>query len=366
MCASTPPFLDSAALPMGAELAGERALAQPCMTALGLTVELLSRPRSAPLTYLHEGLTIELFPDAQPAQERGVPDTLSGLIWGVEQDRGDRHVLHLYDGAQLPQLAGGDALPDLRVECLFEGAAAEDLSDVAPYLLELPLAHTHAANLFDDGGHIWSHWPKGAGVFLRISGRFDDVRKNLRRFTKLRDGTRWVFLRLAEPRMLFAILAGMSPGLRGRLFDGIDAIIAIDPEEQIALRATCTDQPDPGAPIHVEPLMKDILKAAVRARFAGDAERFCRETFIDRPVPADARCFAREAITTAYTHQIHDRQAVLLSVAAAWCGGTADWIGRQPDIVGNRSITQIERARSLLRRAHGQAAPKTDREHAHT
>ncbi|MBM2578095.1 DUF4123 domain-containing protein [Jannaschia sp. Os4] len=337
--------LDALALPSGTWLCGEDGGAAPLMAALGLAGP-VGAAQDAPLSIGHEGLRIDAWPVAPPPDPRALPEPLHGLLW-----EGEGETLHLTDAARLPGFDGPDALPDLRVQCLFDPPAAETLAASAPYLAALEPGHWFAAHLLDDRGAPWSHWPRGCGIFLRTHAPFEGIRANLRRFTKLPDGDGWVFLRLAEPRTLLPLLLGLSPGLRGRLFGGVAAMVAIDPDEGIVLRATCTDLPA-AEPIRVTPALRATLAAGALARFAGEAERFCRETLIDRPAPPEARAFCRAAIEAARAAGLHDRQAVLLAVAAAWAAGEAGWIAAQRDIIDDRTVAQIGRGRALLRRAH--------------
>lgn len=325
---------------------------QNCISALGLSgvSKLDDRSDAPPLTLTTKGLHINVWDDVAPLPKGEVPPFLARLIWG-----GESSVLYLCDTAALPGNTGLAAWPDLKAECLFSGDAADRLANVAPYLMPLTVDTLFTRRLFNDDGRFWSLWPHGCGIFLQSTVPIVEIRRNLRRFTKLMEGDRWVFLRLAEPRTLVALLLGMPPDLRGRLFKGIESIIAIDPDEGLAIKAQCSDPPGTSAPC-VEPRLKAVLDAATRARFARQIVRFCQETLADRPAPEakDKYGFGRAAFRAAALAGLHDRYAVLLASAAAWCAQSADasWISRQTDLIEMPGISQIEKARAMLRRAH--------------
>lgn len=311
-------------------------------------------PSPAALTLSSEGLRIRVWRSAAPLPRGEIPASLTGLIWA-----GAASVFYLCDTATIPGGNGLASWPDLRADCLFTGEAAKQLENVAPYLVELGPDELFARRLFDDDGQFWSLWPHGCGIFLRSRAERSSIRQNLRRFTKLMDGDRWVFLRLAEPGTLVPLLLGLAPGSRGRLFQGIDSIIAIDPREGLVIEAICTDPPDSTA-LRVEPQLKATLDAAIRAKFARDAVRFCRDSLPGHPGPTldaandnAANEFGRAALWQARCVGLHDRHAVLMATAAAWCAASADasWIARQTDLVQDEGTSQIEKARALLRRA---------------
>lgn len=339
-----PVLLDDVPLARGVRLSGPVDKARPILTALGLTGPVREADGNG-LLVEHEGLKVEVTTGAEPGQPGTIPPRLANMIWG---DR--TTTTFLADAARLPGFDGPDGLPGVELTCLYDGEAAASLAGVAPWLIQLDRDHTLAHHLFDDTGTFWALWPHGAGIFLRSEEPLGTLRRSLRRFTRLRNGDVWSFLRMAEPRMLLPLLLGLSPAMRGQFFDGIDAMIAIDPEEQLIVHAVCTD-PAIRSAIVLEPGTRQVLEAATRARFAGDAERFCRETLVQYPVPKDPRRFARAAMQRAREAGLHDRQAVLLAVAAAWSAGASDWTATQRALTDDVQRTQIEKGRALLRRA---------------
>jgi len=87
---------------------------------------------------------------------------------------------------------------DTAVACLYQGDAAEELADVAPYLVGLDDA------VFD---WLWGMWDRPWGVFVRSTATIDDLRAHFRRLTKVatEDGTVLLF-RFYDPRVFAPFL----------------------------------------------------------------------------------------------------------------------------------------------------------------
>jgi len=97
---------------------------------------------------------------------------------------------------------------------LYDGAAAEDLGGVSPYLLHL----CGDAAMFD---WIWSSgWGRSLGVFIWAEQSLADLRAHLRRLTKVRteDG-RVLLFRFYDPRVLSVFLPSCD-GEQAKYFFG--------------------------------------------------------------------------------------------------------------------------------------------------
>jgi len=106
--------------------------------------------------------------------------------------------------------------------CLFQGAARDELRDVAPWIVELnPTADlTRALLSRDDRDPPWFLWDKEMTIFLRSSETLENVRRHFRKFTKVQDEDGKVFyFRFYEPEILPGYLAGLNSEKR-RAFMG--------------------------------------------------------------------------------------------------------------------------------------------------
>lgn len=100
--------------------------------------------------------------------------------------------------------------------CLFQGAAAKELGDVAPYLVQLPADHPFTRQLltpWQAGGPYWHHWGQNGVTLLRSSGSLEDLLRHFRKFTRLFDParSRWNYFRFYAPETLRGMIAHMNP-----------------------------------------------------------------------------------------------------------------------------------------------------------
>lgn len=94
----------------------------------------------------------------------------------------------------------------LEHKCLFTGDAADDLGDVAPWLVAFSSNQTLMRDLLTDGESPNALWGKSPGIFLRSDASFEDLWRHLRRFVKLRaaDG-KWFLFRFWDPSVLKSV-----------------------------------------------------------------------------------------------------------------------------------------------------------------
>ena len=181
------------------------------------------------LTGLHEGgarslevsdLAVEHIEGVEPLDARfgvgeplSVPPTLRKALFGQPNVIEGRAVLPLHtyavlDAARVPGLPEMLEASGLEHACLFQGDAVEDLRDVAHWLVRLEEDHRFTRGLFTRGEAPWEMWDAEPGVLLRGTVSLDDLRKHLRRFTKVRDRAgRWTYFRFWEGDALAAYLA---------------------------------------------------------------------------------------------------------------------------------------------------------------
>jgi hypothetical protein len=116
------------------------------------------------------------------------------------------------DAAKMPYLLTGLIdVSGLRAQSLFQGDAQDELGEYAPYLVELTADNKLTRHLFTEPDSAGGLWGKELGIFLRARMGFDEMRKHLRRLTRVQDQHgKWFYFRFWEGRYLpeyFAQLA---------------------------------------------------------------------------------------------------------------------------------------------------------------
>lgn len=116
---------------------------------------------------------------------------------------------------------------------LYEGWKAQELAEVAPYLVALPQRTLLWDTLLGDA------WGEAWGVFLLAneSLSFDDLRRHLRRFLRVRSesGRRMLF-RWYDPRVLRAYLPTCEPWEREAFHGPVTAFVTESGDGREALR----------------------------------------------------------------------------------------------------------------------------------
>lgn len=134
-----------------------------------------------------------------------VPPTLRKVLFGqpdVIEGRAIRplHTYALLDAAKVPGLPEMLETSGLDHACLFQGTAAEELRDVAPWIVRLVEHHKFTQSVFTSGDAPWDMWDKGPGILLRSQGSLAELRKHLRKFTRAKDETgKWYYVRFYDP-----------------------------------------------------------------------------------------------------------------------------------------------------------------------
>lgn len=102
----------------------------------------------------------------------------------------------------------------LRAHCLFNGKAARDLAEVAPYIVDISMPLDVAKR---NRGIHWflrdffqMHWRRNTAIILRTASSMNRVRRHFRRFTRVRDEAgKWFYFRFFDPRVASDFFSGM-------------------------------------------------------------------------------------------------------------------------------------------------------------
>jgi len=90
----------------------------------------------------------------------------------------------------------------LEHRCLFKGESAEEMRDVAPYVVRLEEDVDFTRNLFshDPGQEVpWFMWEREPGIYVRSRGSLEEMWRHFRKFTKVQDEDgKWYYFRFWE------------------------------------------------------------------------------------------------------------------------------------------------------------------------
>ncbi|MEQ5777589.1 DUF4123 domain-containing protein [Thalassospira sp. NFXS8] len=136
----------------------------------------------------------------------------------------------ILDAAKMPYLLTGHLENSgLRYQSLFQGAAQKELTEQAPYLVELKEDSRLTRTLFTGPNGICGLWDKDPGIYIRSRAPFDDIRRHFRKFTRIRDATdKWYYFRFWESGNLSGLATrdGGKAVLGGLLRSPVSAILA--------------------------------------------------------------------------------------------------------------------------------------------
>lgn len=96
---------------------------------------------------------------------------------------------------------------DVSVKCLFKGNAAEEMKEIAPYLIDMTLPdgawenHDKVPAFHKD--FFTRHWGQNTGIFIRTTALMSEVWGHFRRFTQVQveEDRRWVYFRFWDPKV---------------------------------------------------------------------------------------------------------------------------------------------------------------------
>ncbi len=153
-----------------------------------------------------------------------MPDGLEDVLFSENGDV----TYAIMDAALMPDLVTRLQNEELTHRCLFKNDAAEDLADVAPYLVELPSDENLTRDLFTkmDAPNNSHYYAKDPCIFLHSDSGFDALWAHLRKFTKIRnEDDKWHYLRFWDQSFRnYIVDHPQGPFPRG-FFDHINAVI---------------------------------------------------------------------------------------------------------------------------------------------
>ena len=239
---------------------------------------------------------------------------------------------------------------DIPARSLFSGAAADEATEVAPYLVDLTVLADRPVPYFNRD-FVQRHWGKGTGLILRTSAPFDVVRAHLRKFTKLRreaDG-KWYFFRFWDPRIAgtyFRTIRKNRPRVDQWFGCGLIDGYIVDEDEGRRMttfrRVPTGDESNtrPGPVVLTDWELEPFRRAAHEkdlARIAADLKRdFGQE--LKAYSPETLTSLIRPILQDAETHGFRRREH--LHVIAAWgLFFGANFVTKDPEDVLNRIWT---------------------------
>lgn len=113
-------------------------------------------------------------------------------------------------------------------QSLYEGKAALDLVNFAPYLVQLPKDSALLRNLVAEG------WDKNWGIYLTSEAPFQEVRRHFRNFiiVETEEGKE-LYFRFYDPRVLRAFLPTCSLEELNQIYGPVTAYIVINERKDI-------------------------------------------------------------------------------------------------------------------------------------
>lgn len=129
---------------------------------------------------------------------------------------GEGRLYAILDAAQSDRICSLLRDAHLHYQSLYEGEKAQELVEVAPYLVLLADKSPLTPALIREG------WDKNWGVYLRCDLNFTALRRHLRRFltVETEEGKK-LFFRLYDPRVLEVFLPTCDASQRGEFFGPI-------------------------------------------------------------------------------------------------------------------------------------------------
>ena len=122
-------------------------------------------------------------------------------------------------------------------QSLYEGTKGLSLSDVAPYLVQLPKDSALLRILVREG------WGLSWGVYLKCAAEFQEVRRHLRHFLEVRQPNgEQVYFRFYDPRVLRMYLPTLGPNEAGPFLGPIHCYLMEDQEPNTLLQFVSTGQ----------------------------------------------------------------------------------------------------------------------------
>lgn len=256
------------------------------------------------------------------------PGSLLNLLYGPDAPSG---VYMLVDASLRREVSGLFDLDSIEhpALCLFEGKAAQESANVAPWLVDMSIPDPKAvASLPFHRKFFAQHWPMGTSLLIQSGAPFKAVQKHLRRFIKLpiQETGGFPFFRFWDPRVLRPFLtavAGDAPRMRRMMMTDIgDSLHYVLRHEEADIRFS----PDAGAlaetPVAPMYLRLTDFDPIARARAAERRRRMADRIQADFAQELEHR--PRKAIDAAVEHAVQRfeaygfRKHAYLHFFAAW------------------------------------------------
>jgi hypothetical protein len=128
------------------------------------------------------------------------------------------------DGARDPRVHPAVIQAELPHRCLFSGALGKELTEAAPYLVQLKRGAEGTRSLLRLG------WGQSWGIYLTSAADIEQLRRHLRRFLRVEDerGKR-LFFRYYDPRVFRTYLPTCDEGELATIFGPVTRFMAEAP-----------------------------------------------------------------------------------------------------------------------------------------
>ncbi|WP_415919323.1 DUF4123 domain-containing protein [Tateyamaria sp. SN6-1] len=129
-----------------------------------------------------------------------VPDALFPPLFGPDADGTTPQTYAILDAAKLSLLPDMIEAAGCPAACLFQGEAAAQYRDCAPWLVALGPQDKLTRGLMTDCPGPTGLWARELGMFIRCTSSFDALWRHLRRFVRLRQTAddAWFYFRFWE------------------------------------------------------------------------------------------------------------------------------------------------------------------------
>lgn len=145
----------------------------------------------------------------------------------------------LLDGARDRRVRNWVIDTHAAVWCLYRGKIPAALENAAPWLLRLSPGQPYTEEFFRHG------FGEGWGIVLASGAPSRELRRHLRRFLRVRAGSRILTFRYYDPRVLRLYLPTCTPAEVAAFFGPVAAIAAPDGEERPAVFRPMNAAPQP-------------------------------------------------------------------------------------------------------------------------
>lgn len=229
------------------------------------------------------------------------------------------------DAAKVPGLPEMLESSGLEHECLFQGEAERELKDVAPWVVRLEESSSFTRCLFTSGKASWQMWDAEFGIFVRSEQQLSDLRRALRKFTKVKDQNgKWFYFRFWEPDYMNGILRNGDERTVARML-ALGTIFTFDTQlETMTVFRDATGPSDLShAVFHLRETDLEALAMVSARRFARRVGAWLLDVYGPPPGNGDATDFALRHILRAGDRLgLRDERSVADYVAASWLLGT--------------------------------------------